>query len=72
MVKRLQPEIKRFGKLLEWVTKMELYYIFVPIGTLLKRHKFSEDFRNQMVFPLVALFFGTHAVWVRVRACAHV
>lgn len=59
MVQRLGPEIARFGRLLKWVTRFELIFIFVPIVKLLKWFGFSEDFRNSMVFPLVALFFGT-------------
>jgi hypothetical protein len=34
---------------------------------VLRWFRFSDDFRNRMVFPLVALFFGTggptHAFW---------
>ncbi|GFH32904.1 uncharacterized protein HaLaN_32196, partial [Haematococcus lacustris] len=32
---------------------------FVPIERLLRLWGFSNEFRHQMVFPLVALFFGT-------------
>ena len=59
LVKSLKPEIKRFGKLLKWVNRFEFIFIFVPIAKLLKIMRFSEEFRNYMVFPLTALFFGT-------------
>lgn len=59
LVRRLRPEIKRFGKVLKWVKRFEFIFIFVPISRLLKITRFSEEFRNFMVFPLTALFFGT-------------
>ncbi len=52
-------KIKRFGKVLKWVKRFELVFIFVPISRLLKLMRFSDEFRNFMVFPLTALFFGT-------------
>jgi predicted NAD/FAD-binding protein len=59
LVKRLRPEIKRFGNVLKWVSRFEFIFIFVPISKLLKLTRFSEDFSNFMVYPLTALFFGT-------------
>lgn len=59
LVKRLRPEIARFGKVLKWVNRFEFIFILVPISKLLKLLRFSDDFKNFMVFPLTALFFGT-------------
>jgi predicted NAD/FAD-binding protein len=59
LIRRLRSEIARFGRLLEWVHRFEFLFIFVPIGKLLKLARFSHEFRNYMVFPLTALFFGT-------------
>lgn len=59
LVKRLRPEIARFGKLLKWVKRFEFVFILVPIAKLLKMARFSDEFSNYMVFPLTALFFGT-------------
>ena len=59
LVQRCGQDIERFGKLLERVHRHEWYYIFVPIHKLLERHGFSAEFSDHMVFPLVALFFGT-------------
>lgn len=59
LVRRLRPEIARFGNVLKWVKRFEFVFIFVPISKLLKLMRFSEEFRNYMVFPLTALFFGT-------------
>lgn len=59
LVRKLQPEIARFGRVLKWVKRFEPIFVFVPIARLLKSLGFSESFRNDMVFPLTALFFGT-------------
>lgn len=59
LLQKLGPEIARFGRLLKWVTRFELIFIFVPIEGLLKAFRFSADFGDHMVYPLVALFFGT-------------
>eukprot|EP00054_Salpingoeca_dolichothecata_P009359 m.52826 g.52826 ORF g.52826 m.52826 type:complete len:392 (+) comp18313_c0_seq3:723-1898(+) len=59
LVRRLRPEIRRFGCVLKWVDRLKLITTFIPIGMLLRWLRFSDDFRNYMVFPLVALFFGT-------------
>jgi hypothetical protein len=31
VTKRLQPEIRRFGKLLKWISRLEPLFIFIPI-----------------------------------------
>ncbi|CAF0908811.1 unnamed protein product [Brachionus calyciflorus] len=59
LVRRLRPEIARFGNVLKWVKRLEFIFIFVPIARLLKLMRFSDEFRNYMVLPLTALFFGT-------------
>ncbi|KAL4852729.1 hypothetical protein ACK3TF_006201 [Chlorella vulgaris] len=59
LVRRLQPDIARFGRLLRWVHRLEPLFIFIPIDQLLRLLRFSEAFRTEMVLPLVALFFGT-------------
>lgn len=56
---KLQSEIKRFGATLKWINRLEPLFIFMPIDKVLRMFRFSEDFRLQMVLPLVALFFGT-------------
>eukprot|EP00798_Chlamydomonas_sp_ICE-L_P016265 gene16265-22444_t len=59
MTDKLEKEIASFGKLLWWISKLEPIFIFVPIAALLRLFRYSQDFRNIMVLPLVALFFGT-------------
>ncbi|GLI68131.1 hypothetical protein VaNZ11_012449 [Volvox africanus] len=56
---RLQSEIRRFGDVIKWIKRLEPLFVFVPIDRLLRFLRFSDEFRYEMVFPLVALFFGT-------------
>ncbi|KAA8498131.1 hypothetical protein FVE85_5716 [Porphyridium purpureum] len=54
-----RKEIKRFGKLLSLMSALEPLFLILPIKLTMKLFGFSEQFRNDVVFPLVALFFGT-------------
>lgn len=36
-----------------WISRLEPLFIFVPIDKLLRLWGFSDEFRYQMVFPLV-------------------
>jgi predicted NAD/FAD-binding protein len=56
---KLRSETRFFGKILRWIARFELLTIFVSIDFVLSLFRFSEDFRQRMVYPLVALFFGT-------------
>ena len=56
---RLKPEIARFGVVLKWLSRLEFITIFMSIDFVLRFLFFSADFRQRMVYPLVALFFGT-------------
>uniref|UniRef100_A0A7S0P1X8 Amine oxidase domain-containing protein n=2 Tax=Calcidiscus leptoporus TaxID=127549 RepID=A0A7S0P1X8_9EUKA len=57
--RRLKRETARFGRVLKWIARLEPLCIFMSIDRLLRLFRFSDDFRYRMVFPLVALFFGT-------------
>ena len=59
MMKRLQPEIKRFIWLMELCFKWEKLFMLINIKQLLWVFRFSSDFTNYMVLALTALFFGT-------------
>lgn len=56
---RLKDDIKRFGTLLKWVSRLEFITLFLSIDTVMKWTNLSQEFRERMVYPLVALFFGT-------------
>jgi hypothetical protein len=68
LVRRLAPEIARFGQALRWVNRLEFLFAFIPIDSVLRWWGFSDDFRYRMVFPLTALFFGTGNQTPRVSA----
>ncbi len=68
LVHRLRPDIQRFGKLLEWIDRTEPLSALLPIGLVLRAGRFSKDFRDHMLYPLVALFFGTGNQTRRVSA----
>jgi predicted NAD/FAD-binding protein len=68
LVERLRPDIRRFGKLLEWIDRTEPLSALLPIGLVLKAGRFSKDFRDHMLYPLAALFFGTGNQTRRVSA----
>eukprot|EP00928_Gymnodinium_smaydae_P048182 TRINITY_DN321_c0_g3_i1.p1 TRINITY_DN321_c0_g3~~TRINITY_DN321_c0_g3_i1.p1 ORF type:complete len:531 (+),score=58.26 TRINITY_DN321_c0_g3_i1:61-1653(+) len=55
----LRKEIKRFGRVLRWISRLEFLTIFMSIESVLRLCRFSDAFRYRMVYPLVALFFGT-------------
>lgn len=59
LVRAHAPEIRRFGELLELVQRFEPLFVAIPIDGLLRLLGYSATFRHRMVFPLVALFFGT-------------
>ncbi|GLC40783.1 hypothetical protein PLESTB_000023200 [Pleodorina starrii] len=68
LTSRLQPEISRFGRVIKWIKRLEPLFVFVPIDRVLRLLRFSHEFRYEMVFPLVALFFGTGNQTPRVSA----
>ena len=59
-IEKHKDDIKRFGDLLRFVYKYEIVFIAIKISTLLRWRHFSESFADDMVYPLVALFFGTY------------
>eukprot|EP00053_Salpingoeca_punica_P010939 m.97728 g.97728 ORF g.97728 m.97728 type:complete len:470 (+) comp15540_c0_seq1:156-1565(+) len=59
LVEHHRSEIRRFGRVLKWINRLEFLFVFISIDWVLKLFMFSEDFRTQMVYPLTALFFGT-------------
>ena len=67
LIRRHSKEIERFGRTLKRIKKAEWFYAFIPIRRLLSLFRFSKSFRDHLVFPLTALFFGTGN---QVRACA--
>lgn len=59
LVAQFQSDIKKFGTALSVIKKFEPVFAMIPVHTMLKMFNFSKDFGDKMVYPLVALFFGT-------------
>ena len=59
LVRRMQPDIARFGRVLRRVDALPVVFAFVPIRRVLKLWRFHPDFGERLVYPLTALFFGT-------------
>ncbi|KZT71023.1 FAD/NAD(P)-binding domain-containing protein [Daedalea quercina L-15889] len=59
LVAQFQGDIKKFGTALSIIKKFEPVFAMVPVHMMLKTFCFSKEFGDKMVYPLVALFFGT-------------
>lgn len=51
--------IFKFGRVLNIIKSFELIFALIPVDKLLKIFNFDPSFGDRMVYPLVALFFGT-------------
>ncbi|KAK1926729.1 FAD/NAD(P)-binding domain-containing protein [Papiliotrema laurentii] len=52
-------DIKKFGRVLKIVKMFEVIFALIPVHLLLRIFRFTPDFGERMIYPLVALFFGT-------------
>ncbi|KAI0068498.1 FAD/NAD-P-binding domain-containing protein [Artomyces pyxidatus] len=52
-------DIKKFGRALKVIKALEVPFALIPVHVMLRLFGFSKDFGEKMVYPLVALFFGT-------------
>ncbi|KAG8695444.1 hypothetical protein FRC08_007830, partial [Ceratobasidium sp. 394] len=59
MIRRFEPDIKKFGHALKTIKRLEPVFAFIPVRMMLKIFRFDPEFGDRMVYPLVALFFGT-------------
>ena len=59
LVDRFSEDIKRFGKTLRTIKRFEVFFAVIPVHRMLSMFKYSPEFGERMVYPLVALFFGT-------------
>jgi predicted NAD/FAD-binding protein len=58
-IQQLESEIRRFGRYLKIISWLEPIFIFIPIWLTTRIFCLSSRFTNAMLYPLVALFFGT-------------
>ncbi|PWZ03502.1 hypothetical protein BCV70DRAFT_18495 [Testicularia cyperi] len=59
LVEKYSDDIKKFGRTLKTIKKFEVLFAVIPVHRMLKMFGFSDEFGERMVYPLVALFFGT-------------
>lgn len=59
LVAKFQSDIKKFGHALSTIKTFEPIFAMIPVHVMLRMFGFSNDFGEKMVYPLVALFFGT-------------
>ncbi|KAH7922328.1 hypothetical protein BV22DRAFT_1113952 [Leucogyrophana mollusca] len=59
VIDRFGPDIKKFGKVLRIIKALEPLFALISVRAMLKIFRFSKDFGEVIVYPLVALFFGT-------------
>ncbi|PWN21575.1 nucleotide-binding domain-containing protein [Microstroma glucosiphilum] len=59
LVDKFSDDIKKFGKTLHTIKRFEPIFAMIPVDRMLKMFRFSPDFGERMLLPLVALFFGT-------------
>lgn len=49
----------QFGRTLQTIKRFEPFFALIPVDKMLAMFRFSPSFGERMVYPLVALFFGT-------------
>lgn len=59
LVDEFQDDIKKFGRAIKTIKRLEPIFALIPIDRMLKIFRFSPSFGERMVYPLVALFMGT-------------
>ncbi|KAH7889113.1 hypothetical protein F5I97DRAFT_1941780 [Phlebopus sp. FC_14] len=59
VIDRFRDDIKEFGRALKIVKALEPIFAFISVQAMLRMFRFSQDFGEVIVYPLVALFFGT-------------
>jgi predicted NAD/FAD-binding protein len=59
LIAKHQSEVRRLDFLLKFMRWFEIFFALIPIRLLLKMFFFSEEFRNTVALPMVALFLGT-------------
>jgi hypothetical protein len=52
-------EIKKLGRVLKCIKYLMPVLGIMPVKVILRLFRFSNDFNNKMVLPLLALFLGT-------------
>ena len=59
LVAEYQTDIVKFGRALSVIKTLEPAFAIIPVHVMLRMFNFSSGFGERMVYPIVALFFGT-------------
>lgn len=59
LVDQFADEIQKFGRVLKWIKRLMPFLGILPVKIMLRLFRFSTEFGNKMVLPLLALFLGT-------------
>lgn len=59
LVDKHSKEIKKLGRVLKCIKYLMPVLGIMPVKVILRLFRFSDDFNNKMVLPLLALFLGT-------------
>ncbi|EJF65173.1 FAD/NAD(P)-binding domain-containing protein [Dichomitus squalens LYAD-421 SS1] len=59
LVAEYKKDIAKFGRALSVIKTFEVAFAMIPVHAMLRIFRFSSGFGERMVYPLVALFFGT-------------
>lgn len=58
-VEAFRVDIEKFGRALETVKKLEPLYAVISIRAVLHLFRFSPEFGDRLLYPLLSMFFGT-------------
>ncbi|KAF8648107.1 hypothetical protein AX16_006404 [Volvariella volvacea WC 439] len=58
-IDKFKDDIKRFGSVLKIIKTFEPVFALISVSAMLRMFRFSKEFGETIVYPLVALFFGT-------------
>ena len=56
LVAKHADDIKKFGRVLQVIKKLEVIFAVMSVQAMLKLFRFPQDFGDRLVFPLIALF----------------
>ncbi|PLB33860.1 putative flavin-containing amine oxidasedehydrogenase [Aspergillus candidus] len=59
LIDQFSHEIKKLGRMLSWIKRLMPVLGILPLKTTMRLFRFSRDFSNRIVLPLIALFLGT-------------
>ncbi|KAF9450049.1 FAD/NAD(P)-binding domain-containing protein [Macrolepiota fuliginosa MF-IS2] len=59
VIDKFSGDIKKFGQVLKIIKALEPLFAVISVSAMLRIFRFSKEFGDVIVFPLVALFFGT-------------